>query len=439
MRRLRIALTLLAVAATHVFALHLIGFAQAGDVRAFVGARIYDGTGAPPINDGVIVVRGGRIAEVGPAASVRVPAGAERIDVRGRTILPGFVNAHGHVADTRGLKTGREFYTRENLVRQLSLYARYGVTSVVSLGGDGPDGVALRDQPAAERARLFVAGPVITAMTAAEAAAEVDKIAAMRVDWLKFRVDDNLGTSKKMPKEAWETVIDRGHEKKLPVAAHIFYLDDAKDLLREGIDLIAHSVRDKPVDEEIINLLKSRDVCVCPTLTREVSTFVYESTPDFFADEFFLRHADPTAVEQLKEPARQEQMRKSTSAQKYKVALDQAMRNLKRLKDAGVRIAMGTDTGPPARFQGYFEHMELELMVKAGLTPMQAIVAATGDAARCMKKAGEIGTIQKGLWADLVVYREDPTRDIRNTRTIDSVWIAGGRMPTSTSSDEPAR
>jgi imidazolonepropionase-like amidohydrolase len=261
----------------------------------------------------------------------------------------------------------------------------------------------------------------------------VEKIAAMKVDWLKFRIDDNLGTSKKMPKAAWETVIDRGHDKKLPVAAHIFYLEDAKDALREGIDLIAHSVRDLPVDEEIITLLKSRDVCYCPTLTREVSTFVYESTPDFFSDEFFQRHADPTAVEGLKEPARQEQMRKSVSAQKYKVALEQASRNLKRLKDAGVRIAMGTDTGPPARFQGYFEHMELELMVKAGLTPMQAIVAATGDAARCMKKPGEVGTIQKGAWADLVVYREDPTRDIRNTRTIESVWISGARMTTSSS------
>ena len=167
-----------------------------------------------------------------------------------RLTLPGFVNAHGHVADTSGLESGPEFYRRDNLERQLSLYGRYGVTSVFSLGGDGPAGAALRNQPAVGRARLFIAGPVITATTAQGAAAEVEKIAAMGVDWLKFRVDDNLGASTKMPKAAWKTVIEVGHAKQLPVAAHLFYLDDAKDLLREGIDLLAHSVRDKPVDAD---------------------------------------------------------------------------------------------------------------------------------------------------------------------------------------------
>jgi imidazolonepropionase-like amidohydrolase len=398
--------------------------------RVFVGARVVDGTGAPPIENAVLVVSGDKILNVATVSEPgTISADAERIDVRGRTILPGFVNAHGHVADTSGLKSSADFYTRENLLRQLQLYARYGVTTVFSLGGDGPAGVALRNEPASGRARLFIAGPVITATNATQAAADVDKIAAMGVDWLKFRVDDNLGSAKKMPKAAWDAAIERGHEKKLPVAAHIFYLDDAKDLLREGIDLIAHSVRDKPVDEEFIRLAKERDVCVVPTLTREVSTFVYESTPEFFSDEFFVRHADKPTVEELKSPARQEQMRKSASAQKYKVALDVASANLKRLKDAGVRIAFGTDTGPPARFQGYFEHMELELMVKAGLTPLQAIQAATGDAARCMKKEGQLGTLRQGAAADFVIYRDDPTRNIRNTHSIESVWVGGNRVP----------
>lgn len=402
----------------------------AGTDRVFVGARLIDGTGGKPIENTVIVVRGDRIAQVTTMSEPgTIRADAERIDVRGRTILPGFVNAHGHVADTSGLKAAPEFYTRENLVRQLKLYAAYGVTTVLSLGGDGPAGVALRNEAPAGRARLFIAGPVITATTADAAAADVEKISAMGVDWLKFRVDDNLGSTKKMPKEAWKTVIERGHAKKLPIAAHIFYLDDATDLLREGADLIAHSVRDKPVSEEFINLAKQRDVCVVPTLTREVSTFVYESTPAWFSDEFFLRHADKAVVDQLKEPARQEQMRKSASAQKYKVALDMASKNLKALKDAGVRIAFGTDTGPPARFQGYFEHMELELMVKAGLTPMEAIVSATGDAARCIRNTSGLGTIKAGGPADFVVYRDDPSKDIRATRSIDSVWIAGAKMP----------
>ncbi len=398
--------------------------------RVFVGARVVDGTGAKPIENAVLVVRGDRITEVTTAsAASSMRPGAERVDVRGRTIMPGFINAHGHVADTSGLKAGAEFYTRENLERQLELYAKYGVTAVYSLGGDGPPGADLRSEPPRGRARLFIAGPVITATTAAAATESVDKIAAVGVDWLKFRLDDNLGTSKKLPKEAWKTVIERGHAKKLPVAAHMFYLDDAKDLLREGVDLLAHSVRDKPIDDEFVRLAKERDVCLVPTLTREVSTFVYESSPAWFGDNFFLRHADTATVEQLKDPKRQETMRNSVSAQKYKVALEVASANLKRMKDAGVRIAFGTDSGPPARFQGYFEHMELEMMVKAGLTPMDVIVSATGDAARCMKNPAGLGTLKAGAPADFVIYREDPTRDIRATRTIESVWIAGGRIP----------
>src|SRR4029077_20610338 len=121
------------------------------------------------------------------------------------------------------------------------------------------------------------------------------------------------------------------------------------------------------VDDEFIALLKQRDASYCPTLTREVSAFAYGSTPDFFADPFFLREADPNLLEQLKDPKRQQTMRDSAAARKYKAGLEVANRNLKKVSDAGVRIVMGTDTGPVARFQGYFEHMELEMMVGAGL------------------------------------------------------------------------
>jgi imidazolonepropionase-like amidohydrolase len=417
MRTARVALVL-ALAACAVRA-------QAPLERVFVGARLVDGTGAMPIDNAVLVIRGDRIAHVGTASKPgTIPAGAERIDLRGRTILPGFINAHGHVADTSGLKSGPEFYTRDNLERQLRLYAAYGVTSIYSLGGDGPAGAALRNEPARGRARVFIAGPVIAAASADGAAAEVDKAAALGIDWVKFRVDDNLGAPK-MPKVAWKAAIDRAHAKKLPAAAHLYYLDDAKDLLKEGVDLIAHSVRDKPVDDEFIRLVKARGVCVVPTLTREVSTFVYGSTPPWFSDPFFTRHADQAVIEQLKDPKRQEAMRTSPAAQKYKAALDVATANLKKMKDAGVRIAFGTDSGPPARFQGYFEHMELEMMVKAGLTPMETIVSATRDAAACMKNTTGLGTLKAGAPADFVVYREDPTKDIRATRTLESVWVSG--------------
>jgi imidazolonepropionase-like amidohydrolase len=401
------------------------------EVKAFTGARVVDGTGRAAIEPATLLVEDGRVKQVGPVRAVPIPSGAQRIDVAGKTIVPGLINSHGHVGETQGLRSGEQFYTEENVHRQLGLYARYGVTTVFSLGGDGEAGFRLRDQqetPALNRARLYVAGPVITGKTPEEARAAVDRAAALKPDWIKIRVDDNLGTSTKMPPEVYRAVIEQARKHGLRVAAHLFYLEDARGLLEAGAGLLAHSVRDAEIDNATIALLKKTGVCVCPTLTREVSTFVYESKPAFFDDPFFLREADSKVLEQLQEPARMEAMRNSKPAQRYKVALEMASRNLKKLVDAGVPIAMGTDSGPPARFQGYFEHMELELMAKAGLTPMQILKSATGDAASCMQEAGKIGTLQAGAWADFIVTGRNPVEDIRNLRSIESVWIAGNRV-----------
>src|SRR2546430_1610817 len=151
----------------------------------------------------------------------------------------------------------------------------------------------------------------------------------MNVDIIKIRVDDNLGTTAKMPTDSYKAVIDEAHKKGKRVAVHLFYLEDAKGVLDAGADFIAHSVRDTDVDDAFVAMLKRRDICYCPTLMREVSTFVYDSTPAWFSDPLFLKRADPKAIEQLKEPARQEQMRSSVAAHKYKAGLEVANRNLK--------------------------------------------------------------------------------------------------------------
>ena len=396
----------------------------------FFNARIIDGDGKLVATNGVIRVRDGRIAVVSDARIETSPNAPGIVDLGGRTVMPGMVNAHGHVGDTRGLQSGAQFYTEANLLDQLRRYAIYGVTTVVSLGGDAEAGFKLRDAqstPALDRARLFVAGPVITGATPEAARKEVDRVAAMKPDLIKIRVDDNLGATTKMPIEVATAVIEQAHKHGLRVAAHIFYLNDAKALLKAGVDFIAHSIRDLPVDDEVIALLKARNVCVCPTLMREVSTFVYESEPAFFKDPFFLRHADPAMLDPLREPARQAQMRASKSAQRYKVALDMALANTKKLFDAGVAIASGTDTGPPARFQGYFEHMELDLLAKAGLKPAEIIAAATGTAARCSKLA-DVGFLRPGQWADFMVFSGNPLDDISRTKTLEAVYVAGNRV-----------
>lgn len=389
--------------------------AQAGTTRAFGGATLIDGSDRAPIPDATILVRDGRIVAVGPAARVRVPAGAERIALDGKTVIPGLINAHGHV----------------NELRDLGTYAAYGVTTVYSLGGEQPPIFAARAEqatPALARARVFVAGPVLAPLTPQEARTQVADVVAQKADIVKIRVDDNLGSTQKMAPEVYRAVIDEAHQRNTRVAAHLFYLNDAKSLLNAGADFVAHSIRDADVDDELIASLKRANICVSPTLMREVSTFVYESTPDFFSDPLFLAHANKEWMATAKEPARQAAMRASPAAQRYKEALVVASRNLKRLSDAGVTIAMGTDTGPTGRFQGYFELMELELMAKAGLTPRQVLTAATRDAARCMKVDRDVGTLEPGKWADFVVLDASPLDDISNVRRIASVWIAGNRV-----------
>jgi len=413
---------------TFAVCLSLIPLVASADTKAFVGARIFDGTGKAAIENGTIVIQDGKITAVGPVSKVKAPKDAQIINVNGKTITPGLINTHGHVSDVEGKKTGS---TEEGVAKQLALFARYGVTTVFSLGGEEEPAFKLRDAqktPSLNRARIYVGGPVVVAKTPDEARQMVDKVADMKPDYIKIRVDDNLGTGQKMPPEVYRAVIDQAHKRGLRLFVHFFYLDDAKDLVRSGADLLAHSVRDKPVDDEFIALVKKRNLPYCPTLTRELSTFVYEDVPAFFQDPFFLKEANPQVIAALKEPDRQTAMRKSKSAHAYKAALPTAEKNLKKLSDAGVTVIMGTDSGATAaRFEGYFEHVELKMMADSGMSPKDILVSATGAAARALKVT-DIGTIEKGKWADIVVYDKSPLDDINNTKTITAVYVAGNEV-----------
>lgn len=406
----------------------LTGSQALADTRAFIGGTLIDGTGSEAVANATVVVCDGRILAVGPDDSVTIPADAERIDVSGRYIMPGLINTHGHVGAVRGLEGGH--YSTENLLRQLNLYARYGITAVASLGDDQAEGFALRDSqdtPALDRARLYVAGPVLSARSASEAREAVNRTAQMDPDFIKIRVDDFLGRGQRMAPEIYTAFAEQANAVGIPIAVHIHYLEDAIRLLEHGADFIGHSVRDTAVNQRFIDLLLETGVCYSPTLTREISTFIYEDEPAFFSDPFFLRDADPAVLDQLREPQRQRNMRESFAAQGYKAALPVAMDNLKTLADAGVQIAMGTDSGPPARFQGYFEHLEMWMMADAGMSPEQILYSATGGAAQCLG-FDEFGTLEPGKWADIIVLGENPLTDIRNTRSLEQVWIAGNRI-----------
>ena len=410
--------------------------APAGDgIVALTGARVIDGTGRAPIEQGTIVINGnGRIQAVGPANSVQVPRGATRVDLAGKTIMPGLINAHAHVQYFKELADP----VRDQLVRRLRMYAEYGVTANVSLGSteaDELEGLKLRDEQSRgplDRARVYTGGLNAVGKTPDEARKSVDRLADLKVDVIKFHIN---GTPNDMTTDTWSAIIDEAHKKGLRTYVHIFYLKDAQAAVDKGLDVIAHSVRDQDVTPKLIADMKANNVAYIPTLTRDLSVFVYETRPAFFDDPFFQRGISlyRDHVNLVSDPGRQEKVRNDKNAQAIKPALQQAMKNLKTLSDAGVTIAMGTDSGVTGaqnlgRWQGYFEHVELEYMVKAGMTPMQTIVAATGGAARATKLDTDLGTIQAGKLADLLVLNANPLTDIKNTHQINSVWIGGRRL-----------
>ncbi len=390
---------------------------------AYVGATLWDATGAAAIRDATMVVENGRITAISTAGNV--PPGAEIVVLDGKFIIPGLIDTHAHVS---GLWAPEEVTDEADRIRgDLEIFAKYGVTTVNSLG-DGEAVIAVRDaaSPTDARARLLAAGAVIGGNASAARAAAIANAEA-GVDWLKLRVDDNLGTGAKMSWDAVQAVLDVGEERGLPVATHLFYLEDAKRLLEMGTGMVAHSVRDTDVDDEFIAALIDSGVCYVPTLTREMSTFVYAERPGFFDNDFFTDLANVSEVARVSEPGFMEAMRQSPAAAGYRIALGQALRNLKILVDAGAPVTFGTDAGPAARFPGFFEHLELSLMVSAGLSPEQALLAATSRAAACLG-LDDVGTLEVGKWADFIVLGASPLNDIGNTQTLEQVYVAGKPM-----------
>lgn len=401
---------------------------QDGRAIALTGARVIDGTGQV-FESGTVVIADGRIVSAGSSAPI--PAGATRVDMAGKTIMPGLINAHGHL----NVDANTKLPVRQHLLQRLQLYAQYGVTTVVSLGStdaDEAEDLRIRNEQREgrpDRARLYTAGAFAIGKTPEDARRAVDRLAGEHVDIVKYKIN---GLPDDMTPDIYGALVDEAKKRGLRTAVHIFYLKDAKEAVEKGTDILAHSVRDQDVDADLIAAMKRRGVAYIPTLTRDLSVFVYENEPDFFRDPFFLRglNAYRTEVDLLKAPAHQEKLRNDPQVQSEKQALRQAMRNLKIVYDAGIPVAMGTDTGSAndlGRWQGYFEHVELELMVQAGLTPMQALKAATGDAAAIMH-LDRVGVLRPGNWADLLILSANPLDDIRNTRKIDAVWIAGRKL-----------
>jgi imidazolonepropionase-like amidohydrolase len=389
------------------FAVPLLPY-QVQGVTAFEGARLLVGDGSAPIENAVFVVDGGRFTQVGRGGQVQIPAGARRVDLRGKTVMPAIVDTHTHLATERAA-----------LIDQLRRKAYFGVGAALSLGQDTGDvAFQVRAETIPNAARFRTAGRGITlpepgrteapywVTTVAEARKAVQELAVRKVDIVKIWVDDRNGQYKKMTPDIYTAVIDEAHKNGLRVTAHIFNLEDAKGLVRAGIDAFAHGVRDKDIDDEFVTMMKQRpNFVLVPNLPdRGVAT-----------DLSWLKDSVPAAELATLQAA-------ATDRPAVQQTFGIQARNLAKLNAAGVKIALGTDGNV-----AWAHHLEMEDMVAAGMTPSQVIVASTRNAAEFLKMT-DAGTVATGKSADFIVLDANPLDDIRNTRKISSVYLRGAAV-----------
>ena len=350
--------------------------------------------------------------------------------------------------NTKGLNQDRSYFTRESVIENLRTYAMYGVTTTTSMGTDEDTMIQFRDE---RNRNAFQSARVLTALqgfttiggypttapgvkgvaqetaSASQARIWVDKTAKKGADLIKMWVDSHHGAFPKLPPEIYAAIIDQAHKNKLKAFAHVYELGDAKSLVKAGINILGHSVRDADADQELIDLMKKNGVYYAPTITRERSTYIYHDPPKFLDDPFFKKSVSADVIEQLRTTQKAAESDPKLIEQGKK-DFEMAMRNTKKLVDAGVNVAFGTDSGPVARFPGYFEHWEAELMVEAGIKPMRVIEAWSKYSSEALGIDKNFGTLEKGKVADLIVLDANPLDDIRNTRKIHAVYLGGKKF-----------
>lgn len=410
-------------------------------VTLFEGARLIVGDGTPPIENSAFIVQDDHFTRVGGKGELPAPAGARRIDLTGKTVMPALIDAHVHLGYRKGLSFTAENYTRDTILDTLDRFAYCGVAAVLEAGtgrGDLPFQIrsdaraGARYLTAGQGFAMPNAGPGVPmrdsafgVTTEAQAREDVRTLAAKHPDLIKIWVDDRNGTVEKLKPPLYRAIIDEAHAHHVRVMAHIATLDDAKDLLRAGIDGFGHVVRDRDVDDELLALLKQRPkVFFVETLWGERQA-IYQEKPGWIDAPIVHDLLSPEEVTRLAEsfsgaaspgPAPRESARR-------------LLRNVQALNAAGVVLGLGTDTGgvTGGQYFGLASLIELELMVKAGLTPAQAIVAGTRNSADILR-LDELGTLAAGKSADFLVLDANPLDDIANIRRISSVYSRGGEI-----------
>jgi imidazolonepropionase-like amidohydrolase len=436
--------------------------------RALVGGTLIDGTGAEPVPDAAIVIRGGRIECAGSREGCPVPDGVETLDVSGKWITPGLVDAHVHFSQT-GWADGRpdsldlrdrhpyhevQAELRENPERFLRSYLCSGVTAVFDVGGyPWTWELSGRFEGSTLAPHVAASGPLLSTLDfwlnlpaerqfifledEASGRRDVHYHAAHGADAVKVWF---INTPDRDFDEMAAAVVAAGDEAErlgLPLIVHATGLVEAKAALRAGADLLVHSVWDKPVDDEFIELARANETIYCPTLTViEGYGRMYDAVltgnppmvddPNGCVDPETLAHVASTAEldKGLVDAEQQEKQKQGTAAR-----IATMNENLARLHEAGIPVAMGTDAGNPLTLHGPAVYAEMDAMQAAGMSPSDVLVASTRQAALAMGRLEAIGTIEAGKIADLLVVEADPTEDVANFRQLQYV-IRGGVVRT---------
>jgi imidazolonepropionase-like amidohydrolase len=422
------------------------GVRAAAPSALYEGARLIAGDGRPAIEQSALLVEGGRITRVGRKGELTPPAGAVRVPLDGTSVMPLLVSTHGHPGFQKGLTYTAENYTRETILGDLDRALYFGVGVVQSQGieiGGVMDQIRA-DQAAGALggARLLISGRGIGApnagpggaayrgiayeiTTETEAREAVQQLAAKKVDLIKIWVDDRNGRAPKLSAPLYRSVIEEGHKRGLRVNAHVFYHDDAVDLVNAGIDGFAHLVRDVEMSDALVAAIVARGVYVMGNLSSpQLGT--YAALPAWLTAShplFALVQASvpPEVVQRmLQSYSSRDEAAVKQSRTRYEIL----RRSLAKLSRAGARIILGADTGLQDHLFGLAEQRELSAMVDAGMTPAQAIVAATSRSAEFLK-LNDVGTLAPGKRADFMVLDGNPLDDIANAGRIRAVILNG--------------